>query len=142
MEILILSAKIFMVVGQDFIINGGDFLDDRSRFYYGRSRFSWWQVDILSWMVKISWRQLEILLWTVEILIMTGRDVYFSWHVKLFMMTRQIKNFMMKGRSFCGDRSRFYYERLRFSWWQVEIFIVCFFFWHIACSLVKVPGAF
>ena len=109
MEILILSAKIFMVVGQDFIINGGDFLDDRSKCYYGCSRFSWWQV--------------EILLWTVEILIMIGRDVYFSWHVKFFVMTRQIKIFMMKGRGFCGDRSRFYYERLRFSWWQVKIFL-------------------
>ena len=29
----------------------------------------------------------------------------------------------MTGQDFRGDRSRFRYERSRFSWWKVEIFM-------------------
>ena len=31
------------------------------------------------------------------------------------------RDFVMNDRDFHDDRSRFYYERLRYSWWQVEI---------------------
>ena len=31
-----------------------------------------------------------------------------------------VKILMMIGPDFHDDRSRFYYKRLRFSWWQVE----------------------
>ena len=41
------------------------------------------------------------------------------WTVEIFMMMSRY--FIMSGCDFHDNRSRFYYKRLRFSWWQVEI---------------------
>lgn len=35
-----------------------------------------------------------------------------------------VKIFMMTGGDFSDDWSKFYYEHLRFSWWQVDIFLM------------------
>ena len=93
---------------------------ERSRFYYERWRcimkgprfYNQRWVDIYygrsifchEWP-RFSWWQVEILSWTIEIFMITDRD-------------------------FHGDRSRFYDERLTFSWWQVQIFIMAGWDYH------------
>ena len=42
-----------MMRGRDFIMNGPDPHNDRSKCYHEQSRFSWWQVEIILWMVEI-----------------------------------------------------------------------------------------
>ena len=76
--------------------------------------FSWQTVAILLRAVEILVRTIEILLRTVEIFMMNGRDFHierskFSWWT--------VEIFTMNGRDF-------HVERSRFSWWTVEIFMM------------------
>ena len=70
----------------------------------------------------ISWQaDVETLLWTVEIFIIAGRSFHddrskFSWW--------QIQNSIRTGGDFHGDRWWFCFEQLRTSRWQVKNFMV------------------
>ena len=105
------------------------FHDDKSRFYYDRLRFSWCQIGILLWMT-------EIFMITGQDFIMNGWDFHDVRSRILLWMT---EIFMMIGQDFHNNR-------LRSSWWQVEIFSIAivikvpwfWLWWLLAMSLVVI----
>ena len=87
----------------------GHHFGQKSRFYYEPSKYIMKGRDSVMNGRDILW-QVEILLWTGEIFMMTGWD---------FIMNAVD----FHDRVFYSDWSRFYEERLTFSWCQVEIFM-------------------
>ena len=107
-------------------------LSVKSQDFIMKCRHLLQKVEILLLTVEICYHRSRFLLWTADIFMITGRDIYdgtsrlfgeylsFSrWQVKKLLWTVEFftltgRDFIMYGQDFQDNRSRFYYERLRF----------------------------